>query len=182
MQVKGTHGDFIFADMAVPIIEGQGKNEIDFRLTKKHRKELWNFIGMASLSQTEQIQENGARLELVFQDQSFIIEPSRYRELFVQKFEFNYLKKEKPINGAFLGIRVIDLVKEFAIPEIAQVKVYSFDNIQLVYSNSDLLENLVVGANFEKDRPENMFTLFLLKDQFPNRVLKQLKKIEFYTN
>lgn len=179
---KGTHGDFIFADMAVPIIEdrGQGAPQSDFRLSEKQKTELWNFIGRYDSGKTAASQKQDIKLELVFQGESFFIIEENSRDLFNQTFEFHYLKKGKPVDGIFQGKKLIDLTGQFGIPASANVKAYSFDEIQLVYTSADLLDNLFVGANFNAARPEDIFTLYPLKDQFPNRVLKQLKKIEFF--
>ncbi len=44
---RGTHGDFIFSDMAVPIIvqAGLGKKRVDFKLTAEQTEQIWNMLG-----------------------------------------------------------------------------------------------------------------------------------------
>lgn len=178
---KGTHGDFIFADMAVPVIEdrGQGAPQNNFRLSEKQKADLWDFIGRINSTRIASSIENEMKLEIIFKGASFFITKENSRDLFDQTFEFHYLKKGKPVDGIFQGVKLIDLAGRFGIPTSVGVKAFSFDNFQLVYTNADLLDNLFISANFTADRPEDVFTLYPLKDQFPNRVLKQLKKIEF---
>ena len=101
------------------------------------------------------------------------------KNLFDQNFEFNYTKKGKPLKGSFIGRKLIDLCDCSDIKKIINIVVYSYDNHQIVYSGEDLLVNqLVVGINIIVKNLKDTFTIYPLKDKFPNRVMMQVKRIE----
>ena len=180
---KGTHGDFIFADMAVPIIEqvGLGEKRTDFKLSSKQAEQIWNMLGNPiSLTNKSVLDQPGA-LEITINKQSKFFTIDRDSILFSHEFYFDYLKKGLPLRGHFRGIRLIDLLNGIELSAIKQIIAYSYDGVQVAFSNDDLLKNeLVVGLESDTQRFEEAFTLYPLKDKFPNRMVKQLKRIEVF--
>jgi len=178
---KGTHGDFIFADMAVPILTDRGlmKSETGAGLPDTTIEALWDFIGRSAISKDEIKPIASGRLELVYAGDIFVLEQEHDSGYLTDEFQFAYLKKGKPIAGKFRGKKLMDVVKRFGIPETLQVKAYTFDDVQLVYSSEDLKDHLALGVDWSAARREDTFTLYPLKDQFPNRVLKHVRRIEF---
>ncbi|MFZ5516505.1 MAG: hypothetical protein ACOY90_07685 [Candidatus Zhuqueibacterota bacterium] len=179
---KGTHGDFIFADMAVPILAdcGLDKSRPGSSLPDTTIEALWNFVGQSLVAEVAGKPIASGQLELLFAGKTFVLEKEHDSSYLADEFHFAYLKKGKPVAGQFRGKKLIEVVKRFGIAESAQVKAFSFDDVQLVYSNEDLKEHLALGVDWDAAQREGTFTLYPLKDQFPNRVLKQLRRIEFF--
>ena len=180
---KGTHGDFIFADMAVPIIEqsGLGEKGTDFKISNKQSELIWNMLGNPISITNNRISAQLGALEIIIHKQSKFFTIDRDSNLFSQEFYFNYLKKGLPLRGHFRGIRLIDLLNSIELSTIKQIVVYSYDGVRVAFSNDDLLKNkLVVGLASDAQRFEEAFTLYPLKDKFPNRMVKQLKSIEVF--
>lgn len=169
----GTHGKFIFEDMAIPIIadEGNGKAPIDFKFSSDQVNSIWELLGTSTSA--SQIQKVGL-LEIIFigTRKSF---SARDDQLFHHEFQFNYLKKGTEYRGKFWGAELQKLLDLPDSSSIRQIIAYSFDGHQVIFSQEDLNNNLlVIGL----DVAEQQFTLYPLQDKFPNRIVKELKKIE----
>jgi len=180
---KGTHGDFIFADMAVPVIEqaGLGKRTINPKLTKEQAEQIWELLGTPFSVCNKSNAEQPGTLEIIINNQSKFFTIDSDSNLFSQEFYFDYLKKGIPLRGHFKGIRLIDLLNGIDLSSIKQIVAYSFDGLQVAYSNDDLMNNeLVVGLKPDVQQSVEAFTLYPLKDKFPNRMVKQLKRIEVF--
>jgi hypothetical protein len=180
---KGTHGDFIFADMAVPVIEqaGLGKRTINPKLTKEQAEQIWELLGTPLSVCNKSNAEQPGTLEIIINNQSKFFTIDSDSNLFSQEFYFDYLKKGIPLRGHFKGIRLIDLLNGIDLSSIKQIVAYSFDGLQVAYSNDDLMNNeLVVGLKPDVQQSVEAFTLYPLKDKFPNRMVKQLKRIEVF--
>lgn len=180
---KGTHGEFIFADMAVPIIEqaGLGEKRVDFKLSSKQAEQIWNMLGTPISVTNKSIKDQPGILEIIINNQSKFFTIDGDSNLFSQEFYFNYLKKGIPWSGHFRGIRLIDLLSGIDLSSIKQIIAYSFEGLQVTFSNDDLLNNeLVVGLDSDAQKRAAAFTLYPLQDKFPNRMVKQLKRIECF--
>ena len=180
---KGTHGDFIFADMAVPIIEqaGLGEKKVDFKLTSEQAEQIWNMLGAPISVIKKKIADQPGTLEIIINNQSKFFTIDRDSNLFSLEFYFDYLKKGIPLRGHFKGIRLIDLLNGIDLSSIKQIVAYSFDDHQVAFSNDDLMKNeLVVGLTPDAQNLKEAFILYPLKDKFPNRMVKQLKRIEVF--
>lgn len=179
----GTHGEFIFSDMAVPIIKhsGLGKIRFNFELTTSQVEQIWNLVGTPIESiKTEMVDQVGSfRININNISKRFSIK--EHHALFSNDFVFEYLKKGKSFKGHFKGIRLADLLKELDLSSIIQITAYSFDGHQVFFLKDDLIKNeLVVGLNVNAQNPVEAFTLYPLKDKFPNRMVKQLKMIDVF--
>jgi len=127
------------------------------------------------------IAEQFGTLEIIINNQSKFFTIDSDSNLFSQEFYFDYLKKGIPLRGHFKGIRLIDLLNGIDLSSIKQIVAYSFDGLQVAYSNDDLMNNeLVVGLKPDVQQSVEAFTLYPLKDKFPNRMVKQLKRIEVF--
>ncbi len=179
----GSHGEFIFADMAVPIIEqaGLGEKKAGFKLTRKQTEQIWELLGTPISGSYEEIADQPGTFEIITSKQTKLITIDEDSNLFSQEFYFDYLKKGIPLSGHFKGIRLIDLLNGIDLSSIKQIIAYSFDGLQVAFSNDDLLNNeLVMGLESDAQKRVEAFTLYPLKDKFPNRMMKQLKRIEVF--
>ncbi len=173
---QGTHGKFIFEDMAIPVIadEGSGKTANNFKLTSDQAQIIWETLGTEkSLASDSRISKTGA-LEIIFNGSSKLFS-SANDQLFGEEFQFNYTKKGVPVSGKFKGAALQKLVDQLDTSSIRQIIAYSSDGHQVIFSQEDFKNNLlIIGLN----AAEQQFTLYPLQDKFPNRIVKQLRKIE----
>jgi len=177
---QGTHGRFIFEDMAVPVLlaAGQAKAPIDFRLSSDQARTIWQLLGTERPQTSDPKSLKSCELEIVFRGKSISFRPAE-DQLFGKEFQFKYSKKGAEFSGKFQGIELQSLFDQFNISGIRQIIAHSFDGQQVVFSQEDFKDNLlVIGVN----PVERQFTLYPLKDKFPNRIVKQLQKIEIDSN
>ncbi|MCI0496506.1 hypothetical protein L0Z72_15990, partial [candidate division KSB1 bacterium] len=173
---QGTHGKFIFEDMAIPVLadEGSGKTANNIKLTSDQAQKIWEILGTEkSLASDLRISKTGA-LEIIFNgsSKSFSIAND---QLFGEEFQFNYIKKGVAVSGKFKGVALQKLVDQPDTSSIRQIIAYSLDGHQVIFSQEDFKNNLlIIGL----DVAEQQFTLYPLQDKFPNRIVKQLQKIE----
>lgn len=182
-ETKGYHGDFIFQDMAVPIIEQKGleDHKTEFSLNQNQVEQIWNRIGTPLQSTDEKVLNQPGTLEIKNKNKSKLVTIQNDSHLFSQDFYFEYSRKGKTLRKKFKGIHLINLLEDIDPASIEKIIAYSFDNHQVVYSHKDLTENeLVVGLKINPENLEDSFTLYPLKDKFPNRMMKQLKRIEVF--
>jgi len=182
-KTKGYHGDFVFQDMAVPIVEqkGLGTKKIKIKFTDAQASQIWNWMGTTLLPNDKQVLNQPGTLEIRMNNKSKLISIKNSSNLFSQDFYFEYLKKGKKWKGHFNGIPLMNLLETSDLCTVKNIVAYSFDNHQITFSNDDITQNkLVVGINTNAEKLEETFTLFPLTDKFPNRVMKQLKKIEVF--
>lgn len=173
---QGTHGKFIFEDMAIPVIadEGNGKAPIDFKLSSDQARSIWELLGTEkSVASSSQTSKTGA-LEINFKGNRKSFSAAN-DQLFRHEFQFNYLKKGAKLSGKIFGAELQKLVDQFGTSNVRQIIAYSFDGHQVIFSQEDFKNNLlIIGL----DAAEQQFTLYPLHDKFPNRIVKQLQKIE----
>ncbi|HEX9972082.1 MAG TPA: hypothetical protein VGD14_08440, partial [bacterium] len=181
---QGTHGKFIFEDMAVPVIsnKGNGKAPIDFKLSSDQAKKIWELLGTMKPKATDSQTHKTGALEIIFKgkSKSFSIADD---QLFDREFHFNYTRKGTAVSGKFQGVELQTIFDQLDISSIRQVIAYSWDGHQVIFSKEDFSDDLlVIGLDRAAENAETRFTLYPLKDQFPNRIVKQLQKIEIDSN
>ena len=173
---QGTHGRFIFEDMAVPVLvdAGQGKAPTDFKLSSEQVQTIWQLLGTEmSLTSDSQTPKSGS-LEIIFQGERKSFNAAD-DQVFGKEFQFNYTKKGVAVSGKFRGAELEALLDQFKISGVRNIVAHSLDGHQVIFSQEDFKDNvLVIGL----DSAEKQFTLYPLKDRFPNRIVKQLQKIE----
>ena len=82
------------------------------------------------------------------------------------------------MHGRVSGIHLLELLKTENPARITQVDAYSFDGHRVTFFTNDLIDNeLIIGLDCSVENPEEAFTLYPLNDKFPNRVVKQLRKV-----
>ncbi len=173
---EGTHGNFIFEDMAVPFIidKGSGKTPVDFKLSSDQAKNIWELLGITkSLASDSQAWQSDA-LEIIFNGKINSFSAADVR-LFHHEFQFNFTRKGAEYHGKFQGTELKTLLDKFDISSIRQIIAHSYDGHQVIFSKEDFIDNnLVIGL----DAAKKQFALYPMKDKFPNRIVKQLQKIE----
>ena len=180
---KGSHGDFIFADMAVPFIEqeSKGKKVNNFKLTQEQSKKIWETIGTPLDEDEVPLEHIQKSMKLTYMNQTTVYLAVKDNVLFNNDFSYSYLKKGQVIKGNFKGVSLINLIKNSDISKISKIIISSFDNHKLVFSDNDLKNcQLVIGINYNEINIEGSFTLYPLKDKFPNRVIKFVKEIRVF--
>ena len=166
--------------MAVPLITstGQGKAPTDFKLSQDELQKIWSLLGTSKSIAPDSQRHHTGLLEIIFKGKKKTISMSDDR-FFGQAFQFNYTRKGTAYTGKFQGMELLKLLDQDDISNINQVIAYSHDGHQVIFSQDDLINNLlVIGLDRKVENAENFFTLYPLKDRFPNRMVKQLKKIE----
>jgi len=179
---KGTHGDFIFEDMAVPLIydKGKGTASPDFRLSTQQAHQAWDLLGTAKSTGEIFQKAKPGNLEIIRQGVSKLFSATD-EQLFRNDFHFQFTRKGVAVSGKLLGAELLALIDNREISSINRIIAYSYDGHQSIFSKEDLRDNqLVIALDRTAESAEMIFSLYPLKDQFPNRVVKQLQKIVIF--
>lgn len=97
------HGDFIFADMAVPIIEqeGVGKRSIDFKLTMKQAEQIWEMLGTSLSISNKNIAEQPDTLEILINNQPKLFTIEKKCWFILARILFRIFEKWNSFEGTF---------------------------------------------------------------------------------
>lgn len=172
---KGTHGDFRFSDMAVPVILHQGQQRENQRrfISSATIESARNRLFSQVISATDHVTDY-AEITLVFGDSIVTLNADSDSRLFDRSFSYQYLRKGKIIQGAVQGRLLQEWIPEKMRDEIVQIIASAYDGHQVAFSAHDVQNNSLILA-----LEDNSFSLYPLKDAYPNRVVKLAHNIEF---
>ena len=180
---EGGHGDFIFADMAVPVIErsGEGATRTDFRLTPEQASTIWQELATPLGSNGRDGLVEPGCLHIVTTGRRLVYDSAEDGLLFNEDYDFEYTRKGKQLSGHFQGCELSSLVSADDLSDMSGIVVHSFDGQRAGFSVKDLTENrLVLAMDRSASDPRATFTLYPLKDAHPNRIVKEVKLIEIF--
>ncbi|MBD3290129.1 hypothetical protein GF337_15085 [candidate division KSB1 bacterium] len=172
---KGTHGDFRFSDMAVPLISRTGQKQ---QIISREKIEIARNLLFGAIPQANDATKDLSQLIFVFDDSSDTLDAQNDAQKFDQTFSFSYLKKGNAFEGEIQGRLLKEWLPVSMKGKIDQIIVRSYDGNQIAFSARDLEKNTLVLA-LERE-PEYSFTLYPLKDRFPNRMVKWVGSIEIH--
>ncbi|MDH4155967.1 MAG: hypothetical protein OEW00_01650 [candidate division Zixibacteria bacterium] len=180
---EGSHGDFIFADMAIPLIvrTGDGAAETDFRLTPEQATTIWQELAAPLGSNDRDDPVEPGSLHIVIADRRFVYDSAEDELLFNEDYDFEYSRKGKQFSGHFRGCELSSLVSAADLSNMKSIVVHSFDGQRAGFSTKDLVESrLVLALDRSASDPRASFTLYPLNDRHPNRIVKEVKLIEIF--
>jgi len=175
---KGSHGEFIFADMAVPVIYDRGL--MSPRPARLSQEQVVK-IRARSLNIDQQLPSvDSTCLKITIFNRTILSGSNEPIFKSEKIFEFNYLRKGKPYSGKRQGFSLSGLLSAAELKRVKLITAVSYDGQTCVFSGDELRKNsLLLGVEANIEVREKMFTLYPLLDKFPSRIVKYLKEIIF---
>jgi hypothetical protein len=180
---QGGHGDFIFADMAVPVVEraGLGAARTDFRLTPEQAAAIWRELASPLECNSRDDSVKPGSMCVIIGDSRFVYNSAEDGLPFNEEYDFKYMRRGKPFSGHVRGCELSSLVGLDTLSGLNGIVVHSFDGQQAGFSARDLVEShLVLCLDQSASDPRAAFTLYPLNDAHPNRIVKEVKLIQVF--